>query len=50
MTDIFQLRDRASVIARRRVQERRDEWLAMAFAVTAMATPLVFAMLAIFIG
>jgi hypothetical protein len=48
VTDIFHIRDRVAVIARRRTQERRDEWLAVAFAVTVMATPLAFAILAIF--
>jgi hypothetical protein len=45
MTDIFHLRDRAAIIAHRRARERRDEWIAVAFAVTVMAAPLAFAML-----
>jgi hypothetical protein len=50
MTDIFHLRGRAEDIARRRAKECRDEWFAMAFLLTVLATPLAFAMLAIFIG
>jgi hypothetical protein len=45
MMDIFHLRDRAAIIAHRRARECTDEWLAMAFAVTVMAAPLVFAIL-----